>query len=223
MKPAILAISAVVVLLLALPYWFYGAAKRSEDQNSRITKVDKFLDLTSRDYGDVANAMGNINRNWHDGSAIILLEALPFTQVRGMQQRTSALLQGKTGQIFGVNMNQWYRWLWSQPYSPHPDYVEFKSKLYGRIDPRFKEYFEHTDSATIRLDEIRWGGVKRDEIPPLGNPEMISAGDASYLSDSDVVFGVAFNGDFRCYPKRILGWHEMFKDTIGGQPFCGVY
>ena len=38
-----------------------------------------------------------------------------------------------------------------------------------------------------------------------------------------VVFGIAINGDERAYPKRILAWHEMFKDTIGGEHFTGVY
>ncbi|MDE0406582.1 MAG: DUF3179 domain-containing (seleno)protein, partial [Alphaproteobacteria bacterium] len=27
----------------------------------------------------------------------------------------------------------------------------------------------------------------------------------------------------RAYPKRILGWHEMFVDTVGGVPVAGVY
>ena len=57
----------------------------------------------------------------------------------------------------------------------------------------------------------------------MKNPKMLAAGDAKYLGDSDVVFGVELNGDARCYPKRILAWHEMFKDTIGGESVCGVY
>jgi hypothetical protein len=79
-------------------------------------------------------------------------------------------------------------------------------------------------SATlIRLDEIRWGGVRRDGIPPLKNPAMVAADDARWLHDEDIVFGVAINGDVRAYPKRILAWHEMFKDRIGGLELAGVY
>jgi hypothetical protein len=73
------------------------------------------------------------------------------------------------------------------------------------------------------LDEIRWGGVRRDGIPPLKNPKMIAASEAGWLGDDDVVFGVAVNGDVRAYPKRILAWHEMFKDRIGGRELAGVY
>lgn len=223
MKPALLAISSIVVLLMALPYWLSKSADHAGESSTQVAEVDSFISLTSTDYGEVAKALGDVNKNWHDGSAAILLEATPFTKVRGMRQRVSATLQGKTGQIFGSDSNQWYQWVWNQPYSPHPSYAKFKGELYSTIDSRFREYFDHTETATIRLDEIRWGGVKRDEIPPLKNPEMIPAGDASYLGENDVVFGVEFNGDVRCYPKRILGWHEMFKDTIGGESICGVY
>ena len=31
------------------------------------------------------------------------------------------------------------------------------------------------------------------------------------------------NEDARAYPKRILAWHEMFVDTVGGVPVAGVY
>ena len=52
---------------------------------------------------------------------------------------------------------------------------------------------------------------------------MITVGDADYLADTDVVFGLSVNGDSRAYPRRILGWHEMFVDDVGGVPVVGVY
>lgn len=52
---------------------------------------------------------------------------------------------------------------------------------------------------------------------------MIPADDAAYLDDDNVVFGIEVNGDVRAYPKRILAWHEMFVDTVGGVPVIGVY
>ena len=67
------------------------------------------------------------------------------------------------------------------------------------------------------------GGVRRDGIPPLSNPETIPASQATYLNDSDVVFGVSFDGKSRAYPKRILAWHEMVKDNVGGRSINGVY
>ena len=52
---------------------------------------------------------------------------------------------------------------------------------------------------------------------------MITADKASYLEDDNVVFGVEINGDARAYPNRILAWHEMFVDKIGGVHYAGVY
>ena len=73
------------------------------------------------------------------------------------------------------------------------------------------------------MDEIRWGGVRQDGIPPLRDPEMITPTEADYLEEDNIVFGIEINGDARAYPKRILAWHEMFTDTIGGVPIAGVY
>ncbi len=116
--------------------------------------------------------------------------------------------------------------LWASPYNVPEDYGAWKAGLYRRIDPRFDAYFDdHTDAATIRLDEVQWGGVRRDGIPPLSDPETVPARDdqASYLDDTDVVFGVVVNGEARAYPKRILAWHEMVKDHLGGRSINGVY
>jgi hypothetical protein len=40
-----------------------------------------------------------------------------------------------------------------------------------RIDPRFREHFGGKPVALIRVDEVRWGGVRRDGIPPLKTPK----------------------------------------------------
>jgi hypothetical protein len=52
---------------------------------------------------------------------------------------------------------------------------------------------------------------------------MTPAKDAGYLADTNIVFGIEVNGDARAYPKRILAWHEMFVDQVGGVPVAGVY
>ena len=136
------------------------------------------------------------------------------------------------------------RGVWGRVFAPLPGYVDFKSRLYRRIDPRFAAYFGGLDAgrvgdpasaadrasfiyprAKIRLDEVVWGGVQRDGIPPLKDPDVVPAdhADAAYLGDGDVVFGVAVNGEARAYPKRILAWHEMVKDQLGGVSINGVY
>ena len=125
-------------------------------------------------------------------------------------------LKQETGQNFGTDMNRWFRWMWNQPELKSAGYDQFKADFYRNIDSRFGRYFEgRADSTTIRLDEVRWGGVLQDGIPPLRNPKMLNVKQAKYLDDDDVVFGIEVNGDFRAYPKRILAWHEMFTDTVG--------
>ncbi|MFK7839109.1 MAG: DUF3179 domain-containing protein [Bdellovibrionales bacterium] len=75
----------------------------------------------------------------------------------------------------------------------------------------------------MRPEEIVWGGVRVDGIPALDNPKHIAAKDASYLKADDEVFGIEINGDIRAYPLRIMGWHEMFNDVIGGVPVSLAY
>ena len=193
-------------------------AKR--DANDKVVDYKTILALG---YSPSATFLQQVDREWHPGAAVMLVETAGFSRSQQSVRRIVALLEKKTGQSFGTDFNKWYRWVWSQPYQPHPQYAEFKRDLYSHVDRRFANYFKKTKDAKIRLDEIRWGGVVRDGIPPLKTPKMISAKEATYLDDSNVVFGISLNGDARCYPKRILAWHEMFKDTIGGESVCGAY
>ena len=84
-------------------------------------------------------------------------------------------------------------------------------------------YFPPGVHASIRLDEIDWGGVRVNGIPPLRDPKVVRSPDAAYLKDSNVVFGLVMNGEARAYPKRILAWHEMATDRLGGIELTIVY
>ena len=182
---------------------------------------ETFLQLSSRDAGARLAAISEIETRWQPGNIALLLEMSRL--LRGMPAKVIEVLEGRTGQEFGRSSYQWYDYLWQLPAEPHPQLASFKAAIYSQIDPRFAEYFDDSYPATIRLDEILWGGVVRDGIPPLKNPKMLTAEQADYLADTDVVFGVAINGDARAYPKRILAWHEMFKDTVGKVSINGVY
>lgn len=166
-------------------------------------------------------ALQYIGDSWSDGLAVVLLELGPMSKP-GRLQAMLAVTRSRTGQNF-QNLNEWFAWYWNQPERPPSWYPEFKAQLYSHIDPSFKEYFDNNPEMLIDLTEVRWGGVRRDGIPPLDHPEMIGAADASYLADDNVVFGIVHNGDARAYPKRILAWHEMFRDHIGGDSIAGVY
>jgi len=205
--------------LVALSPQSTGDEVRKLDSTGAID----YLSLLSRSPEVVDRSLAAIDKDWHSGSPIMLVEVSRFVPSRATLAKTFAILESKTGQKFGPDLDAWHQWIWSQKAEPHPGYAAFKSRLYSRIDPRFAEYFVDADNLNIRLDQIQWGGVRRDGIPPLKDPKMLAAADADYLSDSDVVFGIDLGGDPRCYPNRILAWHEMFKDTIGGESVCGVY
>ncbi len=110
---------------------------------------------------------------------------------------------------------------------PHESYRGVKLFVLSRIDPNFIQFLggerSNPEKMGVRLEEIVWGGVRADGIPPLDDPKLIKAGEADYLLDDDEVFGVKINGDARAYPLRIMGWHEMFNETIGGVPVALAY
>ena len=132
-------------------------------------------------------------------------------------------LQEQTGQRFGADLASWQQWIWSQRYDPHPDHGFFKGQWYSQIDPRFAAFFPRGVTSLIRLDEIEWGGVAVNGIPPLEYPERLDADDAGYLADGHIVFGIALGGEARAYPKRILAWHEMALDRLGDVELTIVY
>ena len=61
--------------------------------------------------------------------------------------------------------------------------------------------------------------VPRDAIPALVRPRFVSAEEVGgKLKDADRVLGVSLNGEAKAYPVRILNWHELVNDSVGGRP-----
>ena len=168
------------------------------------------------------NGFEKISSHWQRAHTPMAIEMLSLSR-SSMAHRFADLLKQKTGQELGTDPNAWFVWWWQQEPVVDENYAAFKSKLYGLIDEKFATYFADDRNSRIRLDEVRWGGVKQDGIPPLRQPRMIAAGAADYLQDDNIIFGIKIDGDARAYPKRILAWHEMFIDEIGGTEYAGVY
>ena len=173
-----------------------------------------------------------------------LLAALEAFQARGRPDVAPSLIlalryagtaqaeiEAALAELTGHEAEGWFEWmLWQQAHpevAAHPSYARLKLKLFATIDPRFLRFLvpaaSEPESMRIRLEEITWGGVGVDGIPSLDDPELIAAAEADYLRDDDLVFGVEINGDARAYPLRIMGWHEMFNETIGGVPVALAY
>jgi len=133
--------------------------------------------------------------------------------------------------LAGEKITTWheaYDWQEQHPeVVPHETFRPLRMRFWGNTDERFLDFFKlpygARDKMKIRLEEMSWGGVLVDGITSLDNPNMINAWEADYLLDADLVFGVEINGDIRAYPLRIMGWHEMFNDVIGGVPVALAY
>jgi hypothetical protein len=75
-------------------------------------------------------------------------------------------------------------------------------------------------------------GMVTDALPPLTDPKAITLAELSgletvgrgkYLVPKDKVIGVFVNGVSRAYPLRVLVWHEVVNDTVGGTPIVVTY
>ncbi len=132
-------------------------------------------------------------------------------------------LETLSGQSLGENWFAWVEWYGTTALTPPPGFTGWKGQILGGIDPGFEEFLQDEYASTIRVEEIQWGGVVVDGIPALNNATMISPDEAIYLEPEEPVFGISINGDHRAYPLRILDWHEMANDVVGGVPVSLAY
>ncbi len=160
------------------------------------------------------------------------------------------VLEALSGKQLGSRYRDWFEYVGGRTdLEPPPYYADWKGELFGRIDRQFgillrpggdslqtrgfdAEYEPGRDtrllnpdaSVPFRLQEVQWGGVPWDGIPAINDPEVVGAGETRFMRDSDTVFGVTLGGEHRAYPVKVLSWHELLNDTVGGEPvtlsFC---
>ena len=210
-----------LVIALGFIVLVFAPPSRAELGEREVSRA--FLTLVAGEEGDVVDAMDLIESTWEPSYVSMALDVIRLIRNPAVSATLLRLVEIRTGEEHGYDLGVWQRAMWSAPEARHPRYAAFKGALYSFIDPRFSAYFDAVSETLIRLDEIVWGGVRQDGIPPLRNPAMLAADDVAYLDDDNIVFGISVNGDARAYPKRILGWHEMFVDVVGGVPVAGVY
>jgi len=157
----------------------------------------------------------------------VLLELLRAGQMgiggrAGYNQRLIAL-ERLTGKSLGGDWFGWAEWYAGTDLAPPPGFATWKGRLWSRIDPRFGELIKDELPARIRIEEIDWGGVPLEGIPALDQPAHVAPEVAGWLDASEPVVGVAAGGDTRAYPLRVLDWHELVNDTLGGVPLSLAY
>lgn len=75
-------------------------------------------------------------------------------------------------------------------------------------------------TRSVELEDLHQGCPARDCIPSIDNPVFVSATDADFINDNDIVLAIDYRGDKRAYAARILNYHEIVNDTIGGDPIA---
>ncbi len=140
-----------------------------------------------------------------------------------VRDQAARALERLTHGSFATDWSAWVRWYSETDLDPPPGFIGFKGRLLARIDPAFGSLLRDDLPRRIRVEEIVWGGVAYEGIPALDRPASVSAGEASYLGLDEPVFGVQIGGSARAYPLRILDWHEMVNDELGGVPFSLAY
>lgn len=78
-------------------------------------------------------------------------------------------------------------------------------------------------NATVPASEILSGGPGRDGIPAMDRPKFVLAKHVRFLQPDDEVVSISVDGVTRAYPLRILVWHEIANDTLGGVPVAVTY
>ena len=76
---------------------------------------------------------------------------------------------------------------------------------------------------SVPAAEIMSGGPPRDGIPAIDDPFFEPAVSATGQSPTEPVIGLVIAGDARAYPLRILLWHEIVNDVVGGIPVAVTY
>jgi hypothetical protein len=90
------------------------------------------------------------------------------------------------------------------------------SALDDRFDPRLPE-------PLLDPEQIVSGGPPPDGIPPIDEPRFERADGVDWLGDREPVLSLTVAGESRAYPLRIMTWHEIVNDSVGGEPVAVTY
>lgn len=58
---------------------------------------------------------------------------------------------------------------------------------------------------------------------PLANAAYAKASEAGFVDDTDIVMAVESNGEAAAYPVRLMAYHHLVQDTVGGTPLVATY
>ena len=92
--------------------------------------------------------------------------------------------------------------------------------------PSALQGFDHDEFPAPLVDTslIISGGPPPDGIPPLDSPRFLPVIDnLELLGGAEPVVALEIDGDARAYPVRVMIWHEIVNDVVGGLPVSVTY
>jgi len=88
------------------------------------------------------------------------------------------------------------------------------------------------DLGCLQVSTIVAGGMGRDGLHAVDNPETVGGTQVATINEehrgkllvgSDRIIGVVINGEARAYPLRLMRWHEVVNDDLGGESIVVTY
>ncbi len=77
--------------------------------------------------------------------------------------------------------------------------------------------------SSIDFSEILEGGPAKDGIPALNDPRFRAVALVTDLGANEPVISLVIGGQANAYPLRIMMWHEIANDVVGGVPVVVTY
>jgi hypothetical protein len=90
------------------------------------------------------------------------------------------------------------------------------------------------DPVIVTPEQVLAGGLKEmgpkivnlaalDSVNELTTQKVLSGGTKRLIAGPDAVIALTVNGESRAYPVRVMRWHEICNDTLGGIPIAVTY
>lgn len=95
--------------------------------------------------------------------------------------------------------------------------------LVGQAEQELLDNRNPSTDWLVNSEEV-FKGASKDGIPAISSPKFISGNSGvTFINDFELVTVVQHGNEVKAYPHKILDWHEIVNDEIGGEPFVLSY
>ena len=203
--PATLSEDAVTALMRSAVCWYYDPSGAADCLPPQAQTVEAIVAMGAS--GDARFIAPLIDMRW---------------LAVGWTRWVEDALESLTGERLDDPL-AWYAWAAQRTPELPRDYIDWKGRLLAFIDPTYLQILDGDRRFDLRVDLLIWAGAATNEVAPLRDPALVHRVEERYLRDSDIVFGLLVNGEARAYPRRIVAWHELVEDELGGEPLVLVF